>query len=78
MTEESKALSFEAFRAYVDRYISRRLGVGLDDLADVDIWDWYTEDSAPVSFWRLQVKEAAQYVMESQDCVDSELLSLFE
>lgn len=78
MIEESKSLSFDAFRAHVDRYISRRIGVGLDDLADVDIWDWYTEDSAPVSFWKLQIKEAAQFVMESQDCVDSELLSLFD
>ena len=74
---EEKSLSFDAFRAHVDRYISRRIGVGLDDLADVDIWDWYTEGSAPVSFWRLQVKEAAQFVMESQDCVDDELLELF-
>lgn len=78
MSEECKALSFEVFRAHVDRYITRRLGVGLDDLADVDIWDWYTEDSAPVSFWRLQVKEAAQFVIESQDCVDSDIMSLFE
>ena len=77
MTGESKALSFDAFRAHVDRYIIRRIGVGLDDLADVDIWDWYTADSAPVAFWRLQVKEAAQFVMESQDCVDDEILELF-
>lgn len=76
--EESKSLSFDAFRAHVDRYISRRIGVGLDDLADVDIWDWYTEESAPVSWWKIQIKEAAQHAMESQDCVDSELLSLFD
>jgi hypothetical protein len=76
--EESKSFSFDAFRAHVDRYISRRLGVGLDDLADVCIWDWYTEESAPVSFWQGQVREAAQHVMESQDCVDDEIMSLFE
>ena len=75
---EEKSLSFDAFRAHVDRYISRRIGVGLDDLADVDIWDWYTEDSAPVSWWKIQIKEAAQFAMESQDCVDSDIMSLFE
>jgi len=75
---EDKSLSFDAFRAHVDRYISRRIGVSLEDLADVDIWDWYTEESAPVSWWKIQIKEAAQFVMESQDCVDSDLLSLFD
>ena len=75
---EEKFLSFDAFRAHVDRYITRRIGVGLDDLADVDIWDWYTEESAPVSWWKNQVKEAAQFAMESQDCVDSDIMSLFD
>lgn len=75
---EEKSLLFDAFRAHVDRYITRRIGVGLDDLADVDIWDWYTEESAPVSWWKNQVKEAAQFAMESQDCVDSDIMSLFD
>ena len=75
--EESKSFSFDAFRAHVDRYISRRIGVGLDDLADVCIWDWYTEESESVSFWKNQIKEAAQFVIESQDCVDDEILELF-
>jgi hypothetical protein len=75
--EESKSFSFDAFRAHVDRYISRRIGVGLDDLADVCIWDWYIEESAPVSFWKNQIKEAAEFVMESQDGVDDEILELF-
>ena len=75
--EEYKSFSFDAFRAHVDRYISRRIGVGIDDLADVDIWDWYTEESEPVSFWKNQIKEAAQFVIESQDCVEDEILELF-
>ena len=71
-------MTFEQFHHHVDRYVSRRLGIGLESLADVDIWDWYTEDSAPIEWWRQQVKEAAQYVMENQDCVDSDIMSLFE
>jgi hypothetical protein len=70
-------MSFIQFTIAVDKYISTRVGVGLGDLADVDIWDWYTEDAAPVSFWRLQVKEAAHFVMESQDCIDDDILALF-
>jgi hypothetical protein len=78
MEVEMKSFTFDQFRAHVDRDISRRLGVGLDDLADVCIWDWYTEESAPLPFWQGQVREAAQHVMESQDCVDDEIMSLFE
>jgi hypothetical protein len=78
MEVEMKSFTFEQFRAHVDRYISRRLGVGLDDLADVCIWDWYTAEPAPKSFWMTQVQDAALHVMESQDCVDDDIMSLFE
>lgn len=70
-------MSFDQFYHHVDRYISRRLGIGLESLADVDIWDYWVQDSAPIEWWRQQVKEAAQFVMENQDCIDDELLSLF-
>lgn len=70
-------MSFDQFYHHVDRYISRRLGIGLESLADVDIWDYWIQDSAPIEWWRQQVKEAAQFVMENQDCIDDELLSLF-
>jgi len=78
MADDLRTLTFDQFYAYVDRFISRRLGIGLESLADVDIWDWYTNEPCTVEFWRSQVKEAAQFVMENQDCVDGELLSLFE
>jgi hypothetical protein len=78
MEVEMRTFTFEQFRAHVDRYISRRLGVGLDDLADVDIWDYWTSEPAPKAFWMTQVQDAALCVMESQDCVDDEIMSLFE
>lgn len=70
-------MSFDQFYHHVDRYISRRLGIGLESLSDVDIWDYWIQDSAPIEWWRQQVREAAQFVMENQDCIDDELLSLF-
>ena len=70
-------MTFDQFYHHVDRYISRRLGIGLESLSDVDIWDYWVQDSAPIEWWRQQVKEAAQFVMENQDCIDDELLSLF-
>ena len=70
-------MTFDQFYHHVDRYISRRLGIGLESLSDVDIWDYWVQDSAPIEWWRQQVREAAQFVIENQDCVDDELLSLF-
>jgi len=70
--------TFDQFYSHVDRYISRRLGIGLESLADVDIYDFWQAEAAPVSFWRSQVQDAAQCVIENQDCVDPEILALFE
>ncbi len=70
--------TFDQFYQHVDRYISRRLGIGLESLADVDIYDFWQAEAAPVSFWRMQVQDAAQCVIENQDCVDPEILALFE
>jgi hypothetical protein len=75
---EMISFTFDQFRQHVDRYISRRVGVGLDDLADVDIWDYYIHEAATVADWKNQISDAALWVMESQDCVDDELMSLFE
>jgi len=72
------SFTFEQFYEHVDRYISRRLGIGLESLADVDIWDFYTSEPSPISFWRVQVQDAAQCVIEAQDTVDPEILALFE
>lgn len=72
------SFTFDQFYSHVDRYISRRLGIGLESLADVDIYDFWQAEAAPVSFWRSQVQDAAQCVIENQDCVDPEILALFE
>jgi hypothetical protein len=70
-------LSFEKFWAYVSNYISRRIGVGLDDLADVDLWDYWTAEPQTKEAWQTAVAEAAQHAMSEQDCVDAELMALF-
>jgi hypothetical protein len=40
-------MSFENWRTAVDREVGRRLGLGLDDLPDVCLMDWY-EDGVTV------------------------------
>ena len=75
--DEVIQFTFQQFYQHVDRYISRRLGIGLESLADVDIYDYWQAEPAPVSFWRSQVQDAAQWVMENQDGVDSDILEMF-
>ena len=69
--------TFDQFYQHVDRYISRRLGIGLESLADVDIYDYWQAEAAPVSFWRSQVQDAASWVMENQDGIDDDILEMF-
>jgi hypothetical protein len=70
-------LSFEKFWAHVSSYISRRIGVGLDDLADVDLWDYWTSEPQTKEAWQSAIAEAAQHAMSEQDCVDDDIMSLF-
>ena len=71
------SMTFEKFWAYVSRYISKRIGVGLDDLADVDIWDYYSPEPESKEYWQGAIRDAAEYAMSEQDCVDDEIMALF-
>jgi L-ribulose-5-phosphate 3-epimerase UlaE len=71
------SMTFEKFWAYVSRYISNRIGVGLDDLADVDIWDYYSEHPETKEHWQGAIRDAAEHAMSEQDCVDPEIMALF-
>lgn len=70
-------LTFDKFWNRVSSYISRRIGVGLDDLADVDLWDYWTSEPQTAEQWKAAIAEAAAHAMSEQDCVDDELMALF-
>jgi L-ribulose-5-phosphate 3-epimerase UlaE len=71
------SMTFEQFWNHVSRFIARRIGVGLDDLADVDIWDYYSPEPETKEHWQGAVRDAAEYAMSEQDCVDPEIMALF-
>lgn len=74
---KKRSLSFEQFARFVDIYISRRIGVGLLDLADVDIWGFWTPNIEPDTWWQVAIRDAAIAVMEEQDLVDEDIMMLF-
>jgi hypothetical protein len=71
------SMTFEQFWARVSNYIARRIGVGLESLADVDIWDYYSPEPEDVEHWKQAIRDAAEYAMSEQDGVDAEIMSLF-
>jgi hypothetical protein len=43
MSTRTRSDSFDTFRANVDRLVSAIAGIGLDDLPDVPLMDWYDD-----------------------------------
>lgn len=54
---------FEAYRAKVDAIISAQCGVGLDDLPDVNLMDWFEDGYSP----RQSARKAIAYA-NGNDC----------
>ena len=71
------SMTFEQFWNHVSRYIARRIGVGLESRADVDIWDYYSPEPETAEHWKQAIADAAEYAMSEQDGMDAEILSLF-
>jgi len=71
------SMTFDQFWTRVSNYIARRIGVGLDDLADVDLWDYYSPEPEDAEFWKQAVRDAAEHAMSEQDGVDDDIMSLF-
>ena len=53
-------IGFEAWLIVADREVSRKAGVGLLDLPDVALRDWYDDGITP--------REAAELALENDDC----------
>jgi hypothetical protein len=69
--------TFDQFWSRVSAYIARRIGVGLESLSDVDLWDYYSEEPESVEFWKGAIADAAEFAVSEQDGMDSDILSLF-
>lgn len=69
--------TFDQFWSRVSAFIARRIGVGLESLADVDLWDYYSDQPESVDFWKGAIADAAEFAISEQDGMDDSILALF-
>lgn len=62
---ETIEVSFESFRAAVSRHVEALCGLGLDDIEDFDVYDYYPGESAYKADYQAGVKDAAAAAIEN-------------
>jgi hypothetical protein len=62
---ETIEVSFEFFRAAVSRHVESLCGLGLDDIEDFDVYDYYPGESAYKADYQAGVKDAAAAAVEN-------------
>ena len=71
------SLTFEQFYARVSMRIESIIGVGLESLSDVDLWDYYSSEPEDRAFWITAIKDAAEYAVSEQDDMPSDIVAMF-
>ena len=70
-------MTFEQFYARVSARISSIIGIGLESLADVDLWDYYSNEPETKEFWTQAIKDAAEFAVSEQDDIPSDIVGMF-
>jgi hypothetical protein len=71
------SLTFESFYEYVSARISSVLGIGLESLADVDLWAYYSSEPETKEYWLSAIRDAAEYALSEQDDMPDGVLEMF-
>jgi hypothetical protein len=66
-TKNTITISYVRFRGLVDGYLNSFCGLGVDELPDFDLWDYYENDMfLTKEQWRALARDAAQDLLRDE------------